>query len=78
MSAADGWDLTVPEDAADLAEEFRRHGVRPGQRLRIVSTLEAPSLDRSVPAANPDRFGDRRHFTVVRPAHTPSFILLPA
>jgi len=52
MSAADGWDLTVPEDAADLAEEFRRHGVRPGQRLHIVS-----SPDRAVPAAKPDRFG---------------------
>ena len=57
MSAADGCDLNVPEDAADLAEEFRRHGVRPGQRLHIVSTLDAPWPDRAVPAANPDRFG---------------------
>jgi len=56
MSAVDGWDLTVPEDAADLAEEFRRHGVRPGQRLHIVSTLDASSPDRAVPAAKPDRF----------------------
>jgi len=56
MSAADGWDLTVPEDAADLAEEFRRHGVRPGQRLHIVSTLDTPSPDRAVPAAKPSRF----------------------
>ncbi len=56
MSAVDGWDLTVPEDAADLAEEFRRHGVRPGQRLHIVSTLDAPP-DRAVPAAKPGRFG---------------------
>jgi len=56
MSAADGWDLTVPEDAAELAEEFRRHGVRPGQRLHIVSTLDAPSPDRAVPAAKPSRF----------------------
>ncbi len=57
MSAVDGWDLTVPEDPADLAEEFRRHGVRPGQRLHIVSTLDTPSPDRAVPAAKPDRFG---------------------
>jgi len=57
MSAADGWDLTVPEDAADLAEEFRRHSVRPGQRLHIVSTLDAPSQDRAVLAAKPARFG---------------------
>jgi len=56
MSAADGWDLTVPEDAAELAEEFRRHGVRPGQRLHIDSTLDAPSPDRAVPAAQPGRF----------------------
>lgn len=36
MSAADGWDLTVPEDAAELLAELRRHGVRPGQRLRVA------------------------------------------
>ncbi len=57
MSTAEGWDLTVPEDAADLAEEFPRHGVRPGQRLHIVSTLDALSPDRAVLAARPDRFG---------------------
>ena len=56
MSAADGWDLTVPEDAAELAEKLRRHGVRPGQRLHIVSTLDTPSSDRAVPAAKPARF----------------------
>jgi len=56
MSAADGWDLTVPEDAADLAEEFRRHGERPGQRLHIVRAPDAPSPDRAVPAAKPGRF----------------------
>jgi len=57
MSAADGWDLTVPADAADLAEEFRRHGVRPGQRLHIARALDAPSPDRAVLAAQPGRFG---------------------
>jgi len=57
MSAVDGWDLTVPEDAAELAEEFRRHGVRPGQRLHIVRALDAPpSPHLAVPAAKPGRF----------------------
>jgi len=56
MSAAGGLGLYVPAEAAALAEEFRRHGVRPGQRLHIVSTLDAPSPDRAVPAANPGRF----------------------
>jgi len=56
MGAVDGWDLTVPEDAAELAEEFRRHGVRPGRQLHIVSTLDAPSPERAVPAAEPGRF----------------------
>ncbi len=56
MRAVDGWDLTVPEDAAELAEEFRRHGVRPGQRLHIVKTLDARSPDLAVLAANPGRF----------------------
>jgi len=56
MSAADGWSLTVPEDPAELAEEFRRHGVHPGQRLHIASTLDTPPPDRAVPAAKPGRF----------------------
>ena len=38
MSTADGWDLTVPEDDAELLAELRRHGVRPGQRLHVVAT----------------------------------------
>ena len=42
MNTADGWDLTFPEDTADLAAEFRRHGVVAGQRLRIVQALEEP------------------------------------
>ncbi|WP_202925862.1 hypothetical protein [Goekera deserti] len=36
VSAADGWDLTVPEDGSELLAELRRHGVRPGQRLHVV------------------------------------------
>ena len=43
MSSADGWDLTVPEDAAELLAELRRHGVRPGQRLHVVRTAETPT-----------------------------------
>lgn len=36
MSTADGWDLTVPDDANELLAELRRHGVTPGQRLHVV------------------------------------------
>lgn len=36
MSATEGWELTVPEDAAELLAELRRHGVQPGQRLRVA------------------------------------------
>ena len=44
MSAADGWDLTVPEDDAELLAELRRHGVRPGQRLHVVATSAEPVI----------------------------------
>ena len=44
MSTADGWDLTVPEDDAELLAELRRHGVRPGQRLHVVTAEEAPEI----------------------------------
>lgn len=36
MSAADEWDLTVPDDDAELLAELRRHGVRPGRRLHVA------------------------------------------
>jgi hypothetical protein len=39
MSTADAaheWDLTVPGDDAELVAEFRRHGVRPGQRIHVA------------------------------------------
>jgi hypothetical protein len=39
MSSADAaneWDLVVPSDDAELAAEFRRHGVKPGQRLHVA------------------------------------------
>jgi len=44
MSSADGWDLTVPEDDAELLAELRRHGVRPGQRLHVVATHPEPVI----------------------------------
>lgn len=34
--AASEWDLTVPGDDAELGGEFRRHGVRPGQRVHVA------------------------------------------
>lgn len=30
------WDFTVPDDDAELLSELRRHGVRAGQRLRVI------------------------------------------
>ena len=51
MSSVDGWDLTVPEDAAELLAELRRHGVRPGQRLHVVRTDEEPEQPRGEDAA---------------------------
>ncbi len=30
------WELTVPDDDADLLAELHRRGVRPGQRLHVV------------------------------------------
>lgn len=50
MSSADGWDLTVPEDAAELLAELRRHGVRPGQRLHVVRAADHQSQQSSEPA----------------------------
>jgi len=34
--AANEWDLIVPGDDAELAAEFRRHGIKPGQRLHVA------------------------------------------
>lgn len=36
MSTAEGWDLTVPDDEAELLAELRRHGVVPGKRFHVV------------------------------------------
>ena len=51
MSTANGWDLTVPEDDAELLAALRRHGVRPGQRLHVVqSDVPVPQAALSEPA----------------------------
>lgn len=39
--AAFEWELTVPGDAAELAAEFRRHDVRPGQKVHIAVVPDA-------------------------------------
>ena len=55
MSSADGWDLTVPEDAAELLAELRRHGVRPGQRLHVARADDKPERSNGEDAARPVR-----------------------
>jgi hypothetical protein len=55
MSSADGWDLTVPEDAAELLAELRRHGVRPGQRLHVVRADAEPKQSSGEVATPPNR-----------------------
>lgn len=57
MSTADVWDFTFPEDTADMAAEFRRHGVVAGQRLRVVQALEAPMTAPADSRGGQDRFG---------------------
>lgn len=59
MSTADGWDLTVPEDEAELLAELRRHGVRPGQRLHVMQTPEQTQTEESDDESPPE--GPRRH-----------------
>lgn len=60
MSAADEWDLTVPEDAADLMEELRRRGVVPGQRLRIAPAAEETVLHSGLEPAEYQAPGPKR------------------
>jgi hypothetical protein len=38
MSRTDEWELIVPGDNSELAAEFRRHGVKPGQRVLVAAT----------------------------------------
>lgn len=58
MSTADGWDLTVPEDAAELAAELRRHGVLPGQRLHMRVLLDEVSA--ALSDEDPSKFQPRK------------------
>lgn len=37
MPSRQAWDLTVPADPDELLDEFRRHGVRPGQRIHVLA-----------------------------------------
>ena len=43
--AASEWDLTVPGDDAELVAEFRRHGVRPGQRVHVAIVADEAEAD---------------------------------
>ena len=36
IDAVNEWDLVVPGDDAELVAEFRRHGVKPGQRVHVA------------------------------------------
>ena len=56
--AASEWDLTVPVDDAELLAEFRRHGVRPGQRVHvaIVADEAEAEADQGSGAALPSFF----------------------
>lgn len=35
-NAANEWELVVPDDDAELVAEFRRHGIKPGQRVHVA------------------------------------------
>ena len=56
-SAPDEWDFTVPEDEAELLAELRRHGVKPGQHVRVIAT--PPTAELAPDAGEPDK---RRRF----------------
>lgn len=50
--------MTVPEDAHELLAELRRHGVHPGQRLRVApAPVQAPAQ-----AAKGEPTAQRRRF----------------
>ena len=62
-NATDGWELTVPEDGAQLLVELRRRGVRPGQRLHLSvlpgsETSEDAQRRRPLAGALRDQVGD--------------------
>ncbi len=47
MSTTDGWDLTIPEDAAELLAELRRHGVQPGEQVRVSRSVQGRPVSRN-------------------------------
>ena len=56
VSTAGGWDFTVPDDDAELLDELRRHGVRPGVRLHLAVSEQGGAVGGS-PIEQPDFFG---------------------
>jgi hypothetical protein len=48
------WELTVPDDGEQLMAEFRKHGVTPGQRLRVAVNGDPPATNGEPPM--PDFF----------------------
>jgi hypothetical protein len=52
IDAVDEWDLVVPGDDAELVAEFRRHGVKPGQRVHVavVGRNEAETAGGQMPS----------------------------
>ncbi len=52
MTSAE-WEMIIPDDDHQLAGEFRRRGVRPGPRLRVVVSEQAADEDHELP----DYFG---------------------
>ena len=54
--AAYEWDLTVPGDDAELAGEFRRHGIQPGQRVHVAVVTDGDN-DQGTGEALPTFFG---------------------
>lgn len=68
MSTADEWDLTVPEDDAELIAELRRHGVSPGRHLRMSITPDNGPAETNPRAAGADR--RRLSFTAAIHAET--------
>jgi hypothetical protein len=51
-NAANEWELVVPDDDAALVAEFRRHGIKPGQRVHValVEGAEASADAAAVPS----------------------------
>jgi len=51
-NAIDQWELIVPGDDAELVAEFRRHGVKPGQRVHVavVDRNESQSAGEQAPS----------------------------